>query len=83
MPDDVPKDLADLVEDLLAKDPKERPPNAQSVALRLGLADHEMTGLALGLAQAVYGESRLEDVNGTTADMPPQQPTATVAVISP
>ena len=80
LPDDVPKDLADLIEDLLAKDPRERPANAQSVAIRLGLADHEMMGLALGLAQAVDGESALQDVNATSADLPPQEPTATMAV---
>ena len=49
-----------MIEDLLAKDPADRPENARAVAIRLGLADHEILGLALGLAQAVYGESALE-----------------------
>ena len=56
LPDDVPEDLAGVIEDLLEKDPALRPPNALAVAVRLGMADHEMIGLALGLAEAVYGE---------------------------
>jgi len=59
--DDVPEDLAGVIDDLLAKDPRDRPENARAVAIRLGLADHEIIGLALGLAQAVYGESTLEE----------------------
>ncbi len=50
LPDDVPEDLAHVVEDCLAKDPEQRPPNAHAVALRLGLGDHETMGLGLGLA---------------------------------
>jgi len=56
LPDDVPEVLAGVIEDLLAKEPADRPINARAVAIRLGLADHELMGLALGLAQAVYGE---------------------------
>jgi serine/threonine-protein kinase len=62
LPDGVPEDLAGVIDDLLAKDPEDRPPNARAVAVRLGLADHEIMGLALGLAEAVYGESSLDDV---------------------
>jgi serine/threonine protein kinase len=61
LPDDVPEDLAGVIEHMLAKDPLERPENARAVAIRLGLADHEIIGLSLGLAQAVYGESALEE----------------------
>jgi serine/threonine-protein kinase len=82
LPDDVPEDLAGVIEDLLSKDPLERPENARAVAVRLGLADHEIMGLSLGLAQAVYGESTLEESNGPEVDddPTPADPTATVAV---
>jgi eukaryotic-like serine/threonine-protein kinase len=53
--DAVPDALATVVKDLLAKNPADRPPNALAVAVRLGLADHELTGPALGLARLVYG----------------------------
>ena len=80
LPDDVPEDLAGVIEDLLAKEPRERPENARAVAVRLGLADHEIIGLALGLAQAVYGESSLDEA-ATHDDSPtPQEPTSTMAV---
>jgi serine/threonine-protein kinase len=82
LPEDVPEDLAGVIEDLLAKDPQDRPENARAVAVRLGLADHEIIGLSLGLAQAVYGESSLEDSAGVPDDDDPTpvEPTATVAV---
>jgi serine/threonine-protein kinase len=80
LPDDVPEDLAGVIDDLLAKDPQDRPENARAVAVRLGLADHEIIGLALGLAQAVYGESALDEDMASADDPTPQQPTATVAV---
>ncbi len=85
LPEDVPEDLAGVIEELLAKDPQERPENARAVAIRLGLADHEIAGLALGLAQAVYGESSIDEgplvAPSIGADDPtPQEPTRTVAV---
>ena len=80
LPDDVPEDLAGVIEDLLAKDPHERPENARAVAVRLGLADHEIMGLALGLAEAVYGESPLGEGLPLEENSAPQEPTATVAV---
>ncbi|HEY3529870.1 MAG TPA: serine/threonine-protein kinase [Nocardioides sp.] len=84
LPDAVPEDLAGVIEDLLAKDPKDRPENARAVAIRLGLADHEIIGLSLGLAQAVYGESSLTEDGavsspGAEAD-DPTPPEATLAV---
>ena len=79
LPDDVPEDLAGVIEHLLAKDPQDRPENARAVAIRLGLADHEIIGLALGLAQAVYGESTLDEVELGPQDRS-QEPTATMAV---
>jgi serine/threonine-protein kinase len=88
LPDDVPEDLAGVIDDLLAKEPKDRPENARAVAIRLGLADHEIMGLALGLAQAVYGESALgeDDVLDVLAASPsvdgtdPGEAPATLAV---
>ena len=79
LPDDAPEDLAGVIEDLLAKDPRQRPENARAVAIRLGLADREIMGLALGLAQAVYGESALDDAP-IDDDPTPPEPTATMAV---
>lgn len=61
LPESVPEALAMVVTDLLAKDPADRPPNALAVAVRLGLADHEITGLALGLARTVYGDEEPDD----------------------
>jgi eukaryotic-like serine/threonine-protein kinase len=80
LPDDVPEDLACVIEELLAKDPLERPENARAVAVRLGLADHEIIGLSLGLAQAVYGESSLADDEDTADNPLVQDPTATMEV---
>ena len=80
LPDDVPEALAGVIEELLAKNPADRPENARAVAVRLGLADHEILGLALGLAQAVYGESALEEDLRHAEAPTPEEPTATVAV---
>ncbi len=81
LPDDVPEDLAGVIDDLLAKDPLDRPENARAVAIRLGLADHEIMGLSLGLAQAVYGESTLgADGEPGSADLTHQEPAATLSV---
>jgi serine/threonine-protein kinase len=80
LPDDVPEDLGGVIEDLLEKDPRHRPENARAVAVRLGLADHEMMGLSLGLAQAVYGESSLDDEAVLDPDPTPAEPTGTMAV---
>ena len=46
----------------------------------VGLADHEIMGLALGLAQAVYGESTLNEDPAPDAGPVPSVLTATVAV---
>jgi serine/threonine protein kinase len=80
LPDDVPEDLVGVIEHLLEKDPRNRPENARAVAIRLGLADHEIMGLALGLAQAVYGESSLDDESIADPDPTPVEPTGTMAV---
>ena len=53
LPEETPEDLASLVEDCLRKDPADRPVNARAVAARVGLGEHEMAGLALGLARAL------------------------------
>jgi serine/threonine-protein kinase len=83
LPSDVPEDLAGVIEDLLEKDPRDRPENARAVAVRLGLADHEMMGLSLGLAEAVYGESPLDDGKIVDPDPTPVEPTGTMAVTPP
>ena len=85
LPDDVPEVLAGVIEDLLAKNPLDRPDNARAVAYRLGLADQEMAGLAIGLAQAVYGESTLgrRQCVGVGQRSSPQEPAPTVAVDGP
>jgi serine/threonine-protein kinase len=80
LPDDVPEDLAGVVEHLLEKDPRDRPENARAVAVRLGLADHEIMGLALGLAEAVYGESALDEEPVAVDPPTPQEAPATMAV---
>jgi eukaryotic-like serine/threonine-protein kinase len=80
LPDDVPEDLAGVIEDLLEKDPRNRPENARAVAVRLGLADHEIMGLSLGLAQAVYGESTLDDDAVADAEAAPAEGADTLAV---
>jgi eukaryotic-like serine/threonine-protein kinase len=81
LPDDVPEDLAGVIEHMLEKDPRNRPENARAVAIRLGLADHEIMGLALGLAQAVYGESSLDDEAVIAEpDSLAAEPTGTMAV---
>jgi serine/threonine-protein kinase len=55
LPDHVPAELAELVEDCLAKDPRKRPANALVVAERLGFHGHETMGLAIGLAATLDG----------------------------
>ncbi|WP_147066845.1 serine/threonine-protein kinase [Terrabacter aerolatus] len=55
LPDDIPEDLRDLIAECLEKDPEKRPVNAAAVAVRLGLGDQELRGLALGLATAING----------------------------
>ena len=80
LPQDAPEALTGVIEDLLAKEPADRPANARAVAIRLGLADHEILGLALGLAQAVYGESALEVEPAPAGTSSPGEPTATFAV---
>jgi serine/threonine-protein kinase len=55
LPADVPDDLAALIWRLLAKDPADRPESARVVAVELGLADDEISGLALGFAAELDG----------------------------
>jgi eukaryotic-like serine/threonine-protein kinase len=53
LPQNLPEDLALVIEDCLNKHPQHRPPHATAVALRLGLGDNEIMGLGLGLAWSV------------------------------
>jgi serine/threonine-protein kinase len=80
LPQDTPEALAGVIDELLAKDPADRPENARAVAIRLGLADHEIMGLALGLAQAVYGESTQEEYPSGVDMSMPDEPEVTLAV---
>jgi serine/threonine protein kinase len=79
LPETVPEPLALVVLDLLAKDPADRPPNALAVAVRLGLADHEIAGLALGLARTVYGEDDEPDEQVTPLSRALLDPAPTMA----
>jgi len=63
LPGYVPDELAQLIHDCLEKDPAQRPPNAAAVAMRLGLGDADLIGLAIGLATAI---------NGQSDDLPPE-----------
>ncbi len=51
--DYVPTDLRAVVATLLEKDPEKRPANARTVAVMLGVASNELSGLDLGLAAGV------------------------------
>jgi serine/threonine-protein kinase len=56
LPAGVPEALDQVVEELLSKNPDDRPANARAVAIRLGMADHELSGLNMVLAREVYGD---------------------------
>ena len=68
-----------VVTDLLAKNPEDRPPNARAVAVRLGLADHEIAGLAIGLARTVYGDGDEPDEAVTQLSRALLDPSPTMA----
>ena len=51
--DDVPEDLREVVAALLEKDPADRPENARAVAVMLGVAAVDLSGLDLDLASGV------------------------------
>ena len=73
LPDDVPADLRDLINECLEKDPEKRPANAAAVAVRLGLGDQELRGLALGLATAINGSpaemlDEVDELEGEVAE---------------
>jgi serine/threonine-protein kinase len=96
LPDDVPEDLRDLILECLEKDPEKRPANAAAVAVRLGLGDQELRGLALGLATAIngapaemldevdelHGEVREASTTGSRPAVDPDQLGATQAMPS-
>ena len=62
--DDVPDDLRQVVEQLLQKDPLDRPANAATVAVSLGIEPTELAGLADGMAAAV-GDAYVEESTPT------------------
>jgi serine/threonine-protein kinase len=72
--DDVPDDLREVVEQLLEKDPLDRPANAASVAVALGIEPTELAGLADGMAAAV-GDAYVEESTPT-----PRHEISTMAV---
>jgi serine/threonine protein kinase len=51
--EEVPAELRAVVATLLEKDPEKRPANARTVAVMLGMASTELSGLDLGLASGV------------------------------
>src|SRR6476660_4159240 len=55
LPDDIPQDLRELFSDCHETAPEKRPANANDIAVRLGLGEQELRGLALGLATAING----------------------------
>lgn len=73
LPDDVPEDLASVIHDCLDKDPAKRPLNAAIVAVRLGLGDQEVMGLAIGLATALNagGDELPEDLAAAVEELTP------------
>jgi serine/threonine-protein kinase len=83
LPDDVPEDLRTLVAECLQKDPEKRPANAAAVAVRLGLGDQEVRGLALGLATAINGApaemlDEVDELEGEVRD-PSSDPAGDIA----
>jgi serine/threonine-protein kinase len=72
LPEGIPEDLASLVRDCLEKRPEDRPANAREVASRVGLGDHEMAGLALGLASALdsWAEDDSPNTDGSVIRFP-------------
>jgi serine/threonine-protein kinase len=79
LPESVPEPLAMVITDLLSKNPADRPTNARAVAIRLGLADNEIAGLALGLAQMVYGDDDEPDEEVTPLSRALLDPAPTMA----
>ena len=67
LPDTVPEDLRQLIAECLEKEPDKRPPNAAAIAVRLGLGDQEVVGLALGFAQALTGQAEEVELEATQA----------------
>ena len=66
LPQELPEDLALVIEDCLQKDPHSRPPHATAIALRLGLGDNEIMGLGLGLAWSADEDASTRLTTGDT-----------------
>jgi serine/threonine-protein kinase len=79
--DDVPAELRAVVATLLEKDPAKRPANARTVAVMLGVASAELSGLDLGLASGVDSDYVLPNTPVTPTDLrrPASVDTPTVA----
>ena len=68
--DDVPQDLRDVVASLLEKDPEARPENALAVAVLLGVAPAELSGLDVDLASGVASSYVVLPVTPLTPSTP-------------
>ena len=66
-----------LPEDLLDKDPEKRPANARTVAVMLGMASTELSGLDLGLASGVASDYVLPATPVTPMNLRKPAPLAT------
>jgi eukaryotic-like serine/threonine-protein kinase len=67
--DDVPAELRAVVASLLEKDPAKRPANARTVAVLLGVASTEVSGLDVGLASGVDSDYVLPDTPVTPTNL--------------
>ena len=79
LPDDVPEDLAGVIEDLLAKDPRDRPENARAVASVSALLTTRSWGWRSAWRRRCTA-SRLWTTVGARTRRRTQEPTATMAV---
>ena len=67
--EDVPAELRAVVSTLLEKDPEKRPANARTVAVMLGVASTELSGVDLGLASGVDSSYVLPSTPVTPMDL--------------
>lgn len=81
--DDVPVDVREVVELLLQKDPADRPENAATVAVMLGVAPAELSGVDLDLAAGVPSGYVVMPVTPLTPATPLNQKLPAAAAASP
>ncbi len=78
--EEVPADLRAVVATLLEKDPGKRPANARTIAVMLGVASNELSGLDLGLAAGVASGYVLPATPITPVDLRRESPVDTPTV---